>query len=88
MLLYALLISFPVKHTDHFRFDGRICIGDLMAHTMVWKFCAVNVIVKVLSTGEPNFQKKATNFSYKTEQQELVFARVFIWGFWVSNRYF
>ena len=38
MLLYVLFISFPVRHTDNFRFDGRHCIGDLMAFTMVWKF--------------------------------------------------
>ena len=27
MLLYALFISFPVRHTANFRFDGRHCIG-------------------------------------------------------------
>ena len=39
MLLYALFISFPVRHTDNFdgRFDGRHCIGDQMAHDMIWK---------------------------------------------------
>ena len=37
MLQYALFMSFPVRHTANFRFDGRHCIGDLMAHVMVWK---------------------------------------------------
>ena len=37
MLLYALFISFPVRHTVNFRFDGRHCIGDLMANVMVGK---------------------------------------------------
>ena len=37
MLLYALFLSFPVRHTDNFRFDGRHCIGDLMAHAMIRK---------------------------------------------------
>ena len=35
MLLYALFISFPVKHTDNFRLYGRHCIGDMIAHTMI-----------------------------------------------------
>ena len=35
MLQYALFISFPVKHTAKFRFDGRHGIGDLMANAMV-----------------------------------------------------
>ena len=38
MLLYVLFISFPVRHTANFRFDGRHCIGDLMANGMVRKF--------------------------------------------------
>ena len=29
MLLYVLFISFPVRHKDNLRFDGRHCIGDL-----------------------------------------------------------
>ena len=37
MLLYALFISFPVRHTDNVRFDGRHCIGDLMARAMIRK---------------------------------------------------
>ena len=37
MLLYAMFISFPVRHTDNFRFDGRHCFGDLMAHAMIGK---------------------------------------------------
>ena len=37
MLLYAFFISFPVRHTANFRFDGRHCIGDLMANAMVRK---------------------------------------------------
>ena len=37
MFLYALFISFPVRHTANFRFDGRHCIGDLMANAMVRK---------------------------------------------------
>ena len=37
MLLYALIISFPVRHTANFRFDGRHCIGDIMANAMVRK---------------------------------------------------
>ena len=37
MLLTALFISFPVSYTANFRFDGRHCIGDLMANTMVRK---------------------------------------------------
>ena len=37
MLLYALLISFPVRHTANFRFDGRYCIGDLMTNAVVRK---------------------------------------------------
>ena len=48
MLLYALFISFPVKHTDNFRFDGRHCIGDLMANAMVGNFCTVNLTDNVL----------------------------------------
>ena len=26
-----------LRHTANFRFNGRHYIGDLMAHTMVWK---------------------------------------------------
>ena len=37
MLLYALCISFPVRHTNNFLFDGRHCIGDLKAHAMIRK---------------------------------------------------
>ena len=37
MLLYALFISFPVRHTVNFRSDGRHCIGDVMAHTIIRK---------------------------------------------------
>ena len=37
MLLYALFISFPVRHAANFRFDGRHCIDDLMANAMVRK---------------------------------------------------
>ena len=37
MLLSALFISFPVRHTANFWFDGRDCIGDLMANAMVRK---------------------------------------------------
>ena len=37
MLLYALFISFPVRHTANFKFDGRHCIGDLMANAIVTK---------------------------------------------------
>ena len=37
MLLYALIISFPVRYTANFRFDGRHCIGDIMANAMVRK---------------------------------------------------
>ena len=37
MLLYALFISFPDRHTVNFRFDGHHCIGDLMANAMVRK---------------------------------------------------
>ena len=37
MLLYALFISFPVRHTANFRFDGCHCIGDLVANAMVRK---------------------------------------------------
>ena len=33
--MYALFISFPVRHKSNFRFDGRHCIGDLMANAMV-----------------------------------------------------
>ena len=35
MLLTALFISLSVRHTANFRFDGRHCIGDLMADAMV-----------------------------------------------------
>ena len=38
MLLYALFILFPVIHMANFRFDGRHCIGDLMANAMVREF--------------------------------------------------
>ena len=37
MFLYALFISFPVRHSVNFRFGGRHCIGDLMANAMVRK---------------------------------------------------
>ena len=37
MSLYALIISFPVRHTVYFLFDGRHSIGDLMAHAMIRK---------------------------------------------------
>ena len=37
MLLHALFISFPVRHTANFRFDGRHCIGDLVENAMVRK---------------------------------------------------
>ena len=37
MLIYALFISFHVRHTDNIRFDGRHCIGDLIAHAMIGK---------------------------------------------------
>ena len=37
MALYAFFISFPVKHTVYVLFDGRHCIGDLMAHAIIRK---------------------------------------------------
>ena len=37
IIIYPLFISFPVRHTNYFRFHWRNCIGDLMANTMVWK---------------------------------------------------
>ena len=37
MLLDALFISCPVRHTANFRFGGRHCIGDLIANAMVRK---------------------------------------------------
>ena len=81
ILLYALLISFPVRHTDNFRFDWRHCIGDLMAHTNVpWfgNFCTVNVTDKVLFTWKPKFQKKATNFSFKTIHKNSFFFAILL----------
>ena len=36
-VVYALFISFPVRHTDNYWFDVRFCSCDLIAHTMVWK---------------------------------------------------
>ena len=36
-VIIRLFISFPVKHTANFRFDGRHCICDLMANAMVRK---------------------------------------------------
>ena len=37
MSLYAVFISFPVRHTVNFLFDGRHCIGDLKAHPIIRK---------------------------------------------------
>ena len=37
VILYALFISFPVRHTNNFRFYGRHCFGDLMTHAMIRK---------------------------------------------------
>ena len=71
MLLYALFISFPVRHTDNFRFDGRHCNGDLMARAMIRKLCTIYLTDKVLSTCEPKFQKKETNFTDKTNLNNL-----------------
>ena len=76
MLLYALCISFPVRYTDNFRFDGRRCIGDLMAHTMVWKlvyskFDKLGSIPMLNKVSEESKQYLILN-----EPQEVVFARV------------
>ena len=54
-------MSFPVRHTDNFGFDGRHCICNLLAHTTVGNFCTVNVTENVQSTCKPKFQKKATD---------------------------
>ena len=40
--------------------------------------CTVNVIDKVLSTCKPKFQKKATNFSYKTNHKNSFLLGLFI----------
>ena len=57
MLLYALFISFPVRHTNNFRFDGHHCIGDVMTRAMIRKLLYVNLTDNVLSICKPKFQK-------------------------------
>ena len=79
MLLYALLITFHVRHTDNFRFVRHHCIGDLMAHTMIWKRCTVNDTDKVLFTCKTKFQKKATDFPYNTNHKNSFLLGLFIW---------
>ena len=82
MSLYALFISFPVRHTVNFRFDGRHCIGDLIAHTIIGNFCTVNLTEKVPSKCKPKFQKKALNYSDKTNRKNTIFLVFFIWICW------
>ena len=81
MLLYALFISFPVRHTNNFRFDLRHCIGDLMTHAMIRNFLHSELTDKVLSTRKPKFQKKAANFADKTNHKNSVLLGFFIWVF-------
>ena len=52
MLLYALFISFPVRHTDNFRFDEHHYI---MVRVMLRKRCTVNLTDKVLSICKQKF---------------------------------
>ena len=79
MFLYALFISFPVRHKDNFRFDGRQCIGDLMAHAMIRIFCTVNLTDKVLATCKPKFQKKAPNIADKMNHKNSFLLGFFTW---------
>ena len=75
------VISFPVRHTDNFRFDGRHCICDLMAHAMLRKLCSVDLTGKARSICKPKFQKKATNFVDKTVHKNSFSVGFFIWVF-------
>ena len=80
MSQYALFISFPVRHTVNFQFDGRHCIGDLMAHTIIRKLLYSEFDRK--GSIKPKFQKKAFNFSDKTNQKNSFLLEFFIWNFW------
>ena len=59
MLLYALFVSFPLRHEYNIRYDGRHCIGDTYTH-IPWfgTFYTVDLIDKVLSTW--SFRRKQT----------------------------
>ena len=63
------------KTSNNFRFDGRHCIGDLMAHTIIRKLCSctLNLTDKVLSKCKPKFQRKTSNFSDKTNHKNSIF---------------
>ena len=88
MSLYALFISFPVRHTVNFRFDGRHCIGDLMAHIIIRKFLYSEFDRKGSIQSKPKFQKKAFYFSDKTNHKNSFFAGVHYLDLLVSNQYF
>ena len=53
-----------------------------------WNVCTVNVTDKVPYTCKPKFQKKATDFSHKTNHKNSFLLGFFIRGLGVSNRYF
>ena len=87
MLLYALFISFPARHTDNFRFEGHHCIGDLKSHAMIWKLLYSEFDRWILSAYKPKFQKKATNFADKTIHKNSFLLGFFIrvLGFPIEN---
>ena len=82
MLQHALFISFPVRHTDNFRFDGRHCIGVLIIkHIMIRKLLysefdrkvSIGIGGFVIGLGQITFffslsmfQMKVTNLSDKS----------------------
>ena len=82
MLINALFISFPVRHTANFRFDGRHNISYLMAHAMIRRFWQIRFYPRV----NQSYRRKKP-ISPINEPQKLVFARVIYLGFGVSNRF-
>ena len=81
MLLYALFVSFPERHSNTFRFDGRHFIGDVMAHAMIRNICTVNLTDKVFQRSKRKFQRKETKFADKMNHKNSFLQVLFIWVF-------
>ena len=83
MSLYALFISFPVRHTVNFRFDGRHCIGDLMAHTIIRKLLYNEFEQKrFLPNVNQSFRRKHSISQIKRTTRTHFLLEFFIWIFW------
>ena len=83
MLLYVLFISFPVRHTDNFRFDGRHSIGDLMALTMVWNCVCTQWMWQIRfypHVNKSRLRRKQQLSHIKTNHKNSFLPGFFIWG--------